>query len=221
MTDTKIRCSDLDTLMTKPKAKKDEISATAMSLIKELWIMREFGREKYIQTKYMLKGIEQENSSIQLLNSILSKEYQKNEKFFENDFITGTPDIIGDEIIDIKSSWDLWTFASIDEKTALKTYRYQLLGYMWLTGIKKAKLAYCLVDTPEHMFVDEMYKLTFTHKDLSQEQLEAKFYDNYHFSDIPKEKRVKIYNVEWSDEEIEGIKNKVLLTREIMKGMSL
>lgn len=217
----KFRCSDLDTLMTKSRSKSDPISKTAMKKIREYFIKRDFGREKMVLTKYMIKGVEQEPVSIDLYNEVFGTKLNKNQKELENDFITGTPDLVGDEIIDIKTSWDIWTFDEIDKKIALNDYKYQVLGYMWLTGIKKGKLAYCLVDMPEHMFVDEMYKLSFSYKNLTQSELEEKFYYNYHFGDIAPEKKVKTFEVEWNEEEIENIKNKITLAREALERMKL
>ena len=40
-----------------------------------------------------------------------------------NEGLIGTPDVVADSFgIDIKNSWDLWTFAEVDEARVKKTY---------------------------------------------------------------------------------------------------
>src|SRR5699024_9319440 len=85
----------------------------------------------------------------------------KNEKQFEDEFFTGTPDIIlPNEIIDIKNSETHKTLP-LFVKSIMKTdtepyakyrnYYCQLQVYMHLTGIRKARLLYTLMNTPTEL----------------------------------------------------------------------
>ena len=113
--DTHIRASSVGYLMTEPQSKADKeaglLSKTAQKHLLDVYIAEKYGRKKDIQTKQMKKGIEVEQDSIELLSMYLKMPFSKNDQRFTNDFITGFPDIIdNDRIIDIKSSYDLWTF---------------------------------------------------------------------------------------------------------------
>ncbi len=214
---TLFHCSDLPTLMTNGRSKTDPLGETTKSLVRDIWIRETFGREKTDSiNKYTQKGIMVESDSLELASQILGKSLFKNDEQFSNSFITGTPDNIDRGVVrDIKSSYDLWTFASVNEEKARKDYFYQMLGYMWLTGKKKAQLIYTLVNTPEHLIVDELYKLSFKVGETDQ------YKKNYVFDDIPAEKRVKIFNFEFSREEIEAVKQRIRDSRNYMKTLSL
>ena len=147
----KFRCSQLGKIMTPPRAKKDLLSKTATDYLDEIIIAHKYGREKDIMNKYMQKGLMMEDASITLLSEVTEKFYGKNEQFYENEYIQGTPDVVDDVVIDVKTSWDIFTFSSAE---VTRPYYWQLMGYMWLTGIHKAKLAYCLVNAPEELITD-------------------------------------------------------------------
>src|SRR5690606_38324505 len=99
-----------------------------------LWIKEVFDREKYdTVNKYTNKGIACESDSLDLVQKVTGEAYFKNQKQYENEWIIGTPDVVNSEnVIDIKTSFNIWSFANADEKYAQKSYFYQLLGYMWL-----------------------------------------------------------------------------------------
>lgn len=222
----KFRCSSLSKLMTKSRKKSDPLSQTTKTYLKELWIKEVFGREKIDWgTKYTNKGQIVESDSMDLVNSVTGDKFFKNRDELQNDWITGTPDIIVKEkgvpqsIIDIKSSWDLWTFASVDENKAKKDYFHQLLGYMWLTETKESGLMYCLVNTPEKIIDDELYKVSFITPD--SDLAEELYRKNYIFDDIDPKLRIKKYIFKFDSELIEELKEKIKLSREYMNKLSL
>ena len=198
----KIRASAVGQLMSDPRAKKDKISATTMTYCQE-WLKEQiYGVKKFNSNKYTEKGIQMEDKAIEYLSKLNSDFYLKNEESFENDFLTGTPDIIlNDTIIDIKCSWDMWTFPLFDEKVPTKDYYYQLQAYMHLTGKKKAKVIYCLMDTPDellNMWTDVPY---------SYEGLDSKY-------------RIKTFDIEYDEEVILKIENRVLECREYINELN-
>ena len=147
-----IRCSSLPKIMTAPRSKSEVLSETAKSYVKQMAKEDFLGYSSELNNKYLEKGKQVENNSIELLNSVLFTNYVKNTERRQNDFLTGEPDIVADDvIIDIKSSWSLDTFPMLPEDINIKDYEMQLRGYMMLFDKPRAILAYCMVDTPEHL----------------------------------------------------------------------
>ena len=151
----KIRSSALGKIMTNPRKKSETLSATCKTYIKELVKEDLFGYKSTIDSKYLTKGIDMEDTSIDLYNEVHGTLYLKNTERLSNEFITGECDInAGDKIIDIKSSWSLDTFPASPEDVNNKDYEWQLRAYMWLYDKPKAELAYCMVSTPDYLLKD-------------------------------------------------------------------
>ena len=113
--ETLIRASSVGYLMVDPQSKADKeaglLSKTAQRHLLDVYIAEKYGRKRDIQTKQMKKGVEVEDESILLLNKYWNTNYEKNQDRYTNGFITGHPDILDkDKVVDIKSSYDLWTF---------------------------------------------------------------------------------------------------------------
>ena len=148
----KIRSSALGKIMTNPRKKSETLSAGCKTYIKELVKEDLFGYRTTIDSKYLTKGIDMEDTSIDLYNEVHGTLYLKNTERLENEFITGECDINAeDKIIDIKSSWSLETFPPSPEDVNNKDYEWQLRGYMMLYNKPKAELAYCMVSTPDYL----------------------------------------------------------------------
>ncbi len=139
----KFRASSLAEIMT--DGKSGGLSVGAKTHIQQLAKEFVYGYDKRITSKYMDKGIQVEDQSIELLNSVLFTDYKKNTERKENDWITGECDIFtGQMIYDIKSSWSLDTFPVLASQGENSTYEWQLRAYMWLWNVDKAAIAYCL-----------------------------------------------------------------------------
>jgi len=151
----KIRSSALGKIMTNPRSKKETLSAGCKTYIKELVKEDLFNYKSTIDSKYLTKGIDMEDTSIDLYNEVHGTLYLKNTERLSNEFITGECDINSeDKIIDIKSSWSLETFPPSPEDINNKDYEWQLRAYMWLYNKPKAELAYCMVSTPDYLLKD-------------------------------------------------------------------
>jgi hypothetical protein len=199
------------------------LSETTKTELTKIWIENEYGRKRDITTKFTEKGIICEQDSIDLLNKKKNKLFEKNKQSYSNEFITGTPDIVAGDIIDIKTSWDLLSYVQSDEDKARKNYYYQLLGYMALTGAKKGHIAYCLVDTPESFIRDELYKQSFQMDPESKEYEEKQneIVKNMKFGDIPESQRVKIFDFEFSQKDIDEVYEKIKEWREFLNKLHL
>lgn len=166
----KIRASASGKLMTSPRAKSETLSETTKTYAKEWLTESVYGVRKEIKSKYMDKGLMLEDTAIDKAIEWLDLPFAiKNEKYFENDYICGTPDLIVDGVVyDIKCSWDAFTFPIWENEIPTKDYYYQLQCYMELTGCKKAVLTYVLLNTPKELHwetqhdydnMDEKYRI--------------------------------------------------------------
>jgi hypothetical protein len=217
MKDLKIRCSAIGKIMTSPRSKGEVLSATTKTYIKELVLEHKYGIKKEINSRYLDKGNQVEDMAIELAEQALELGFVfKNELYFENDHLTGTPDIITDTlIIDVKSSWNGTTFPMFEDELPNKDYYWQLQGYMELTGKHNAIVAYCLVDTPEDIVLDEIRRVAWAKKELEpSEETEHDVRSQHEFNHIPKDKRVKAFLVEKDEHAIWQIKERVEQCRE-------
>jgi hypothetical protein len=189
----KCRASASGRLMTNPRNKIELLSETTKTYLKEWATEQVFGVRKNISSKQIEKGILLEDEAIDLTVQVLDIPFiLKNENSFDDDFFTGTPDIILDnEIIDIKVSWDAFTFPFFESEIPTKDYFYQLQVYMHLTGKKSARLVYVLLNTPENL----MYEIA----------------EDY--SKIDPKLRVKTFDIEYQPEIIELLKERVIESR--------
>jgi hypothetical protein len=160
MKEFKIRASAAGKLMTSPRSKTETLSETTKTYLKE-WLTSEiYGVQKNIQSKYLTKGVILENEAIDRVVEWLDFPLMiKNEKHFEDNNFQGTPDLFlnDDTVIDIKCSWDCFTFPLFETEIPTTDYYYQLQVYMWLTCRTKAKLIYVLLNTPDGLSYDETF----------------------------------------------------------------
>ncbi len=149
----KWRCSSIGKLMTASKSKSDPLSQTAKSYIETIANNDFYGiKGEIAPTPAMTKGIDMENESIKLVNSIFFTQYTKNTERMHNEWLTGEADIVTDtSIIDIKTSWSLETFPKISEKAYDPLYEWQVRGYMHLYNKEYAQVIFCMIDTPDYL----------------------------------------------------------------------
>ena len=211
MQDFKIRCSAIGQIMTKPQRKTDTISKTTKSYCQD-WLKEQiYGRKKEFSSKYTEKGNKVEQESLNYIAKSLDyKEIIKNEKSLKNDFLTGTPDaILTDHLIDVKNSWDCYSFPLFFDAIPNKAYYYQAQGYMALTGLDNYILIYTLMDTPDEL-IEREYKFS------SADNYDL-FCQHYKYSNIDSKYRIKVFNIERDNEVIESIYKRVIDCRMYIK----
>lgn len=203
------------------------LSETVKTLLKEIWIQEKYNRKQIIVSKYLEKGTNQEPESISLYRKATQEFCQKNEERFESEFLCGTPDlIIADKVVDIKTSWNIWTFAKSDQDSAKKDYYYQLLAYMILTGKTKSQLAYCLINNSEYTIYQEVQKIKFAYglsdeKDGQQlDEIENQINLNNTYDDIPVQERVKIFEFELDPDEVTKVETQLKACREYLNSLT-
>ena len=213
----KIRASGCGEIMTSPKTKAakeaGELSETSKTYCKIWNLERKYNRKKVVTSKHMEKGILQEDQGIDLYAKVNGHSMLlKNDVFFEDEFMTGTPDILtGSLLVDIKCSWDLFTFPFYEINVPVNYYM-QLQIYMHLTGLNKSKLAYVLLDTPEHLIEREAWNYC-NSTGYKFDEVIDKFKADMTYEDIPEKERIKTYEVEYDPLTIERIQNRVLECR--------
>lgn len=189
----KLRASAAGVLV--PNGKGSLISVGGKTYLKEWVISQLYGVEKQIKSKYIDKGIMMEDQAIDFAVKMLNIPFAlKNEQRFEDDYFTGEPDMILDDcIIDIKNSWDAFSFPLFETEIPNSDYYYQLQCYMHLTGKRNAKLVYILLDTP------------------------ATQWDAGIIYEVPDSLRIKTYEFEYDPVVIETLEAKVIEAREFIK----
>ena len=216
----KIRCSAIGKIMTNSRSKSEVLSKTCKSYLQELAIEEMYGIKKEFSSRFTDKGIEVERESIDLVQEVSDYGFMyKNEEFFENDFLTGTPDVNTDNILlDVKSSYDASTFPFFAEDIPNKDYYYQLQGYMALCNKRKSVLAYCLVNTPFQIVEDEVRRAHWKEHLIDEsEELRADVEARHNFDHIPPEKRIKTFEVRYDKEVVKAIYDRVKECREYYK----
>lgn len=198
----KVRASSAGKVATDPRAKKDLFSQTTLTYVHD-WLKEQiYGIKKDFSSKYTEKGNMLEDEAIDKSIEWLDLPFiLKNELPLSSEYFTGTPDLIlEDEVIDIKCSWDAFTFPLFDTELPNKDYFYQVQVYMHLTGKKKARVVYLLLNTPDEVAPWEV---------------------KYNYDAIPKEKRIKAFEVAYDAEVIEKLQNRVKDIREYIKSLNI
>jgi len=193
----KIRASAAGKLMTKPRSKSEFLSKTTKSYLEEWTKEQIYGVRKNIQSKYLTKGNQVEDDAIMYASAEKGWLFaEKNEEYFEDEYFCGTPDVIlEDKIIDIKSSWDCFSFPLFYNGVPNKDYYYQLQTYMHLTQKDKAQLVYVLMNTPEELTLEE----------------------SHDYSEIESKYRIKSFDIDYDEEVIYELQHKVIESREYIE----
>lgn len=226
--DYKFHPSSLGLIMTESRT-KDQFGETCKAHLMECFVAHVYGRYKDVTNKYIEKGIVAEEDSIDLYSVVKKHLFIKNTGVLSNDFFVGTPDLYlgesiqkADTVIDLKTSWDIFTFFGTMARALDKRYYWQLQAYMDLTGAAQAKLVYCLVNTPLKLIEDQKKKLMWTMAVIDPDTDEAyqkaceQVEKNSVYDDIPKEKRYIEETIDRDQEAIDKAHKRVEECREFL-----
>ena len=166
-----------------------KLGASMITYLKKWYAEQKSGVCDEIDSKYFRKGNMCEDEAIDICAERFGLGIlEKNIVHFNDEHFNGTPDVITDEfVIDTKCSWDYVTFLDAITSPINKDYEAQLQVYMHLTGIKKAKLVYALLDTPA----------------------EANYGNDIFYSHMPINERFYSFDLEYDPAMIEQMQNKV------------
>jgi hypothetical protein len=203
-----------------------EFGQTAKACIRNLWLKNEFGYEEPVVTNELLKGILCEDEAIGLVSRYVPGGYRvKNEDQFEDDWFTGTPDIVGDDFIeDVKCSWSLRTFF---DTTALDpTYYAQGQVYMSLTGRSRCRVSHVLVETPVDIIEEERKRFYFRFNCDESHPEYIKISDKIDrmhgaIKRVPEEGRIKSFEFFRNDSYLDTLRLRVEQARRVYANLSL
>lgn len=190
MQDFKIRASAGQKILTNPRSKNEILSKTTLTYVDE-WLKEQiYGVKKDFTSKYTDKGNMLEDEAIDKAIEWLDLPFVlKNEMQLSSEYFTGTPDLIlEDEVIDIKNSWDCFTFPLFETKIPTKDYETQIQIYMHLTGKKRGRVVYLLLNTPEEL---------------------SKWETPHNYNSLDKKYRIKSFQFEYDPEIIKTLQNRV------------
>ena len=219
MKEFKIRCSQIGSIMAEGKT-KGTLGKTAETYLKNWMLEQVFNRKKEISSKYMEKGSIMEDESIDFISAFTGlPPLEKNQTFFEDDFMNGTPDIITESLlIEVKNSWDCFTFPYFDNSCPNSDYYWQVHGYLHLTGKSAAKLIYVLSDTPLHLIEKECYWHC-QRNGLDFEDELPLWVAKMTYSDVLPDDKIRIFDIQRNDEDIQRIIERVKLCREFINNL--
>lgn len=226
---TLFRASSAWYLMVPPKNKADKeagnLSESAKTHLIDVYVSNKYSRNTDIHNKYIQKGLMVEEDSITIYSRVKKTFYKKNEEHLKNDFIMGTPDLYfgnsineASHIIDIKSSYDIFTFFRNLTKGVIDLYYWQLQCYMALSGAQSSTLAYVLTDTPEVIINDEKRRLMWKMGVATEENTDfieacAELDRLLTYPDIPLSDRVIEFEVNRNDEDICRLYDRIVKAR--------
>lgn len=189
----------------------------------QTWLKEQiYGRINEFSSKYTEKGNSVESEAIEFVSEQLKWGLVfKNEEHFEDEHLTGTPDIILDDSVhDIKNSWSCFTFPLFNQDVPDKDYGWQLQGYMALTGKEKAGLHYCLMDAPLMLVESEARKIAYKN---GESEVSAELYDevcrDMSYSDVDAKYRRNSFEISRDDSAIQSIRERVELCRQYIESV--
>ena len=239
---TEIQQKKLDTLQAKEKRtvkQQEEMEAlvikqdapkalpkTCISYL-EQWVKENvYEYRTEIKSKYIDKGNMCEDEAIAMAIKQFNLTYnEKNEMYFENEYLTGTPDLIYmDEIFDTKCSYSPDTFP-VFETDHIKSYNYdywaQGQGYMELVSVNSYSVVYALCNTPQELIERELFHALKGLDATAREKKEAEVMRNHNFDNIPLSLKLKRFKMVRDPDYINAVYERVKMCREYIDSVLL
>ncbi len=190
------------------------------------WLKEQlYNRRKHFTNRYLEKGIQCEDGAIEFASEYYNwRGACKNDEWFEDDYMQGTPDIILDDdshVIDIKNSYDAFSFPLFETEIPTKGYETQLQVYLALTGHERATLTYCLMDAPLDIMKEEMRRLSWKEGSMGlvTDELYQKVKAEMTYSNLIPELRLKSFTVEKDAAVIDELYIRVDMCREYIASL--
>jgi len=208
-----------------------ELSDTAKAKIDEVWLRDKKGIPTIISSKYMEKGIYQEKVARELISQIDGRFYTRNEVRKTIGSLSGVCDVVDSSLIkrivhDIKCCWNASTFMASKMDTIQE---WQGRVYMEMWNADEFWLRFCLVDCPDHIMENELYRFKLNNGIIDdtlpeyQEQLEN-FRKTLIFSDNKKiriKERVKTIVIERDKELFKTLQKRLQAVKKYYKSIKL
>lgn len=201
---------------------ENKLSTGAKTYVQDWWYGKYFDFQKTFWNKFVDKGINKEGYSITQINEALGVFATKNKNFFENDYIHGTPDmLINGRVLDAKNVYfpkGLSFFESSEESN----YIWQIHAYNWLTERNMGHVVRVLVNPPENVLSQEAYSLwrQAGNEGYFDDDFLEDVRDYYNFEKKPVKDRIRVFDVETTEKDINIIKEAVRLSNEYIKELN-
>lgn len=196
-----------------------QLGQTGKSYVEKLWLKIKYGYDEPVVTEELIKGDMCEQEGMDIVSVLWPGEFRKkNDTFFQDDHFTGVPDTLlekEDVVEDTKSAWTVKTFFGKTEVDPI--YFAQGQVYMHLTGRKKFRVHYCLVNTPAELVHNEQKRFFWKYGGDENNQKFKKAAEqiarNHNVDHIPLAERVKTFEFEYDPTFIAELQSKVILAR--------
>jgi hypothetical protein len=229
---------------------KDKLDKTEASTLKKLkkkqdtpeeltqsckdFLVRTYAIEKYysgrgLMPSRILKGSQVESQAMDLfIESEGGVHYNRKRKLIKNGYITGVADLYdgttpesSSEIVEIKSSWNIFSFLTSVNKPLKRSIYWQLQGYLSLTNAKVATVAFCLVNTPDAIIEAERKRVEDNRKMFEDDEERhlatlEELAVRMKFDDIPVNERVLKFTVNRNEDDINRIPARVEMCRQYL-----
>lgn len=213
--------AEVDKLLLKKKG-IDTLPDGAITKLEEIFDAIFWKRKKNIDNDYVKKGIANEQDSFSILSEIDGTFYGSNTEFIQNEYACGTPDNVINKVIDLKTSYDYFTF----KKSKLSDlYKWQIKTYTWIlisNGEKidrTGELCYCLTNTPPFLIESKRKSIYFSKglPELIENEDNSAYYD--YIKEISQLEQNHICDIEDFVNKYEGVMLNNKVFRDIPKHM--
>lgn len=183
----------------------------------ETWLKeRIYGKRKEFTSKYTDKGNLVEKDALKFLVQQMGWGFANiNTKYFEDEFMCGTPDVILKPLIpDIKNSFDCFSFPLFKLKLDA-IYFWQGMVYMHILKRKKFNVCYCLMNMPQSIIEKEAKKMSYydEYKDTDISEIIETLTEKYSYDHLPDELRLKVFEFDYDERAIERLQTRVQMCR--------
>jgi hypothetical protein len=152
------------------RAKQARFDDPELSVTATKHLIRKYSWEKYNRRVASIdfarsatrKGTILEEEAIEIVSTLDNQQYKKEQGIVGNEYIYGVCDVFHStkrKIVDVKASWNIYSFMPNYISPVSVSYWYQMQGYMELYNADIAEVCYVLVNTPSHLITLERGKL--------------------------------------------------------------
>jgi hypothetical protein len=155
-----------------------------------------------------------------MVKEYLSIDFKESDTqvFEQNDLMRGTCDILlKDSIIDVKCSWDCFTFPKYDNEVPKIDYYWQSQVYMELFNKENYKLIYCLTDMHPAIIEQEAKRYCYSNRIEMNDTIYDKFYERYTYTGFDLKDKVKVFEIKRNESDIQKIKDRVIECRNFIE----
>lgn len=179
-----------------------ELTQGAKTMLVDIFNKECLGINPFSDNKDTARGTRDEQRSLDLFNQVYKTDYKKNTKEYENDYIIGTPDIIGKGVLDIKTAKNWKTFSRYTQSNA-DEHKWQLWGYeRLLEGLLTSNQSYiirALPSYPDDVIIKETQAKLKYLEDQTEEKVKAikrRVFLNMNFDRFKPADLIKVFSVE-------------------------